>query len=66
MLDTYKLRPDQMEQILFIDAMARFVGAKVGDIILIERASNASGQVHTYRHVKDTNLEMTISHFTGS
>ncbi|MCK4279554.1 MAG: DNA-directed RNA polymerase subunit H [Candidatus Thorarchaeota archaeon] len=55
-LDHYGMKKSQLPRILRDDPAARVLGAKVGQIVRIERASPTAGPIYYYRLVVDTPL----------
>lgn len=53
-LSHYGIKKSQLPRILRDDPAARVLGAKVGQIIRIERASHTAGSVYYYRLVVDS------------
>jgi len=52
-LDHYGIKKPQLPRILRDDAAARVLGAKIGQVIRIERASPTAGSIYYYRLVVD-------------
>lgn len=50
LLNTYKLRKNQLPIILHTDPMARYLNIKVGDIVKIIRSSPSAGEAILYRY----------------
>lgn len=50
LLDTYKLRKNQLPIILHTDPMARYLNVKVGEIVKIIRSSPSAGEAIVYRY----------------
>jgi DNA-directed RNA polymerase subunit H len=49
----YNLEPDQLPKILITDPCVKLIGAKVGEILKIERNSPTAGVSIVYRRVVD-------------
>jgi DNA-directed RNA polymerase subunit H len=50
-LEQFGVSPGQLPKILLSDPAVKHIGAKVGDIVEIERISPTAGICHAYRYV---------------
>lgn len=49
LLDKYKITIDKLPHILYTDAMVKYIGASVGNVVKIERTSKSTGKYYYYR-----------------
>jgi DNA-directed RNA polymerase subunit H (RpoH/RPB5) len=56
LLEKYKITPDQLPKLLDSDPVAKYIGAKPGQIVKIIRKSHTAKEAIAYRFVVESNV----------